>query len=150
MPENRNEAYERDMLKYYIRRALIVALIIAVVVIVISIAFKRFKLYSNAHLALREAKNIKITLEMVDTEYYSIGTNIYDETGNGNIKSGALAYVKKMQQDPKGLIKLTGYDSKERKITGFEYELDDYIIRYQVDEDGESWHVFQVKELIDY
>ena len=150
MSGNRNEKYERDMLRYYIRRALIVAVILIAVILVISFAFKRFKLYSNAHLALREAKNIKISLETVDTEYYALGSNIYDETGNGNIKAGAMAYVKKVQSDPDGIIKLTGYDSKNRKITGFEYELDEYIVRYQIDDNGESWHVYQIKSLLDY
>ena len=150
MPENNGITREQALRKMFIRRVIVVALILTAIIIAITIAFNQFKLYSNARLALREAKNVKMTLEMVDLEYYGAGINIYDESAEGNIREGALAYVKKMQGNPEGTIKLTGYDSKKRKITGFEYELKDFIVRYTSNEDGDCWQVCQIKELLTY
>ena len=47
-------------------------------------------------------------------------------------------------------MKLTGYDSQMRKITGFEYETEKYIVRFSRNADGDKWQIFQIKELLDY
>ena len=150
MPENNGITREEALRKIFIRRVIVVALIIIAVVTVITISFRQFKIFSDARLALREAKNIKMTLEMADMELYSAGLCIYDETAEGNLRKGARAYVDKLQGDPEGTIKLTGYDSGKHKITGFEYELEKYIVRYSYTEDGDTWQVCQIKELLTY
>ena len=150
MPENNGISRDEALRKMFIRRVIVVALFITVIIIAITIAFKQFKLYSDARIALREAKNIKITLEMADMELYGAGLSIYDETAEGNLRNGAVAFVNKMQGELKGSFKLTGYDSSKHKITGLEYELEKYIVRYSYNEDGDTWQVFQVKELITY
>ncbi len=141
---------EQDRRRAFIRRVIIIGIILIGLVVFSILAFRSFKLYSDARLTLREAKNIKMTLDVADLEYYSVGLNIYDETAEGNIRKGALAYVNKIQGDPEGIIRLTGYDSQKRKITGFEYETEKYIIRYSHTSDGDSWQVYQIKELLNY
>ncbi len=141
---------EQDKRHAFIRRVLIIGIVLIGLVVFSILAFRSFKLYSDARLTLREAKNIKMTLEVADLEYYSAGLNIYDETAEGNIRKGALAYVNKIQGNPEGIIRLTGYDSQKRKITGFEYETEKYIIRYSHTSDGDSWQVYQIKELLNY
>ena len=141
---------QQDERRNMLRRILIFVVVICVLIIVATFIFNRFKVYSEARLALRETKNIKITLEIADLEYYSLGLNIYDETADGNIRVNAREYVNRMQGELEGIIRLTGYDSTRRKITGLEYELTDYIVRYTWTEDGEVWQVCQIKELLNY
>ncbi|MBR5177850.1 MAG: hypothetical protein IKW90_03485 [Lachnospiraceae bacterium] len=150
MPENNGISREEALRKMFIRRVLLIALFIIIAVSVISIAFNQFKIYSDARLALREAKNIKMTLEMADLELYSAGISIFDETSEGNLRKSTLSYVNKMQGETKGEIKLTGYDTAKHKITGFEYELEKYIVRYKSSDDDDSWQVFRIKELLTY
>jgi len=150
MPENNGISREEALRKMFIRRVIVVALIIAAVIIAITIVFRQFKLYSDARIALREAKNIKISLEVADMELYGAGLSIYDETAEGNLRKGAVVYVNKMQGELQGTFKLTGYDSGRHKITGFEYELEKFIVRYKYNEDGDTWQVFQIKELLTY
>ena len=150
MPENNGISREEALRKMFIRRVLLIALFIIIAVSVISIAFNQFKIYSDARLALREAKNIKMTLEMADLELYSAGISIFDETSEGNLRKSTLSYVNKMQGETKGEIKLTGYDTAKHKITGFEYELEKYIVRFKSSDDDDSWQVFRIKELLTY
>ena len=141
-PSNQNAARRAS-----IRRMIITIMVITVCLIVGFLIFDRLRSYSDARLVLREAKNIKMTLEMADLEYSGLGASIYDENAEGNIRSGALQYVKKIQGEVEGRIFLTGYDSVKKKITGFEYETEKYIVRYEHPSDGESWKIFQIKEL---
>ena len=142
----RQQDERRNMLK----RIFLYIAIICAFVIVAFFAFNQFKTYSKARLSLREAKNIKMTLEIADLEYYSVGLNIYDETADGNLRQGAKEYLNRMQDDLEGIVRLTGYDSTKRKITGLEYETADYIVRYTSTDDGENWQVCQIKELLSY
>ena len=145
-----NESLQRDIRRALFRRIMIYIGVISAVVIVFAFAFHQFKIYSNARLALREAKNIKMSLEMVDTEYYAANLSIYDNTADGNLRKGARDYVNRIQGDIKGDIKLTGYDVVNRLITGLEYETEDYIVRFKRSGDDESWQVCLIKELLSY
>ena len=87
---------------------------------------------------------------MINTEYYAIGISIYDDTAEGNIRKGAYDYVKKIQGELKGEMKLTGYDSANRIITGIEYETENYIVRYSKNGKEETWRVSLIKELLSY
>ncbi|MBO4921644.1 MAG: hypothetical protein J5372_06990 [Lachnospiraceae bacterium] len=142
--------FEQDKRRAIIRRVVIITVVIIGLVILTIFTFRSFKLYSEARIALREAKNIKMTLEVADLEYYGVGLSIFDDTAEGNIRKGAQDYVNKIQNNPEGFIKLTGYDSQLRKITGFEYETEKYIVRFSHNADGDKWQIFQIKELLDY
>ncbi len=141
---------EQDKKGALIRRICILVIAIIGIIVISILAFRSFKLYSEARRALREAKNIKMALEIADLEYYSVDMSIYDETADGNLRKGARDYVDRIQDNPEGFIRLTGYDSKQRKITGLEYELEKYIVRYTFIDDDEGWRVFQIKEIFDY
>jgi hypothetical protein len=145
-----NESLQKDIRRALIRRIMIYIGVILVIIIAFTFAFRQFKIYSDARLALREAKNIKMSLEMINTEYYAIGISIYDDTAEGNIRKGACDYVKKIQGELKGEMKLTGYDSANRIITGIEYETENYIVRYSKNGKEETWRVSLIKELLSY
>ena len=145
-----NESLRRDIRKAFIRRILTYIAVIIILVIVVSVVFRQFHIYSNARLALREAKNVKMSLEMINLEYYAAGISIYDDTAEGNLKKGAKAYVEKIQGNIDGLIRLTGYDSAKRLITGLEYETNEYIVRFTRHNEEETWTVSLIKELLKY
>ena len=150
MTAEENEILQRDIRRALIRRIVTYILIILALVIAFVYAFRQFKIYSNARLALREAKNIKMSLEMINTEYYAVGLTIYDDTADGNLRKGARDYVYKIQGDINGEIKLTGYDSKNRIITGLEYETEEYIVRFSRTGENEKWQVCLIKEILSY
>ncbi len=150
MTAEENEILQRDIRKALFRRIMLYIIVIAALVVVAVFVFRQFKIYSNARLKLREAKNIKITLEMLNTEYYAAGVSIYDEKADGNLRKGALTYVERIQGELKGSVKLTGYNSSKRQITGLEYETEDYIVRYSVTGDSDVWQVCLIKELLSY
>ena len=141
---------EQDKRRALIRRVIIITVVIIGLLIFSFLTFRSFKIYSEARIALREAKNIKMSLEVADLEYYSVGINIYDETAEGNIRKGAFDYVNKIQGNPDGFMRLTGYDTQTRKITGFEFETEKYIVRFSHNSEGDKWQIFQIKELLDY
>lgn len=141
---------EQDKRRAIIRNVIIITVAIIGLLILAYLAFRSFKTYSEARIALREAKNIKMTLEVANLEYYSVGASVFDETSEGNIRKGARDYVDRVQNNPEGLYRLTGYDSELRKITGFEFENEKYIVRYSHTSDGDKWQIFQIKELLDY
>ena len=150
MTASDNESLRKDIRRAFIRRVLTYAGIILALVIAFTIAFRQFKIYSNARLALREAKNIKLSLEMVNTEYYALGLSIYDDTAEGNIRKGALAHVEKLQGSLNGSVKLVGYDTSKRLITSLEYENEDYIVRYDRNGEDDVWQVCLIKEILKY
>ena len=150
MTATENKSLQRDIRRALFRRIMVYAGVILAIVLVFTIAFRQFKIYSNARLALREAKNIKMSLEMVNMEYYALDISIYDDTADGNLRKGAYDYVRKTQGDFKGEIRLVGYDSTNRRITGLEYETEDYIVRYSHIGEEDKWQVCQIKELLTY
>ncbi|MBR4341619.1 MAG: hypothetical protein IKP88_02725 [Lachnospiraceae bacterium] len=150
MSATENESLQRDIRRAFFRRIMIYIGVILAIAVIAVIAFRQFNTYSNARLKLREAKNIKISLEMVNTEYYALGLSIYDDTAEGNIRKGAYTHVEKLQGTIEGTVRLTGYDSKNRQITGLEYETEDYIVRYSRDGEEGKWVVCMIKELLTY
>lgn len=150
MTENVQDKIQRDLRKNLRIRIIIYVLILAALVAACYLIFNVFRTNSNARIALREAKNIKISLEMADMELSATGLTIYDETADGNVRKGALSFVNRMQGNPEGRIRLNGYDSSKRKITGYEYEIGDYIVRYKLTSDGDSWGVYMIKEVTIY
>ena len=145
-----NETLQRDKQRAFFRRIMIYIGVIIAIIVIGAFLFHQFKVYSNARLRLREAKNIKISLEMIDTEYYAFGLSVYDDTADRNIRNGVCDHVEKLQGKLEGTIKLTGYDLTNRQITGFEYETEDYIVRYEKNDIENIWTVCLIKELLKY
>ena len=150
MTEPGQDKIQKDLRRNLKIRIGIYILVLAALAVVGYLVFSIFRTNSNARMVLREAKNIKLTLEMADMELSATGLTIYDETADGNLRKGALAFVNKMQGNPEGRIRLSGYDSSKRKITAFEYESEDYIVRYTLTPDGDSWGVYMIKEVSVY
>ncbi len=150
MTQSDSISLQKDIRRAFIRRVLAYIGIILAIITVFTIAFRQFKIYSNARLALREAKNLKLSLETVNLEYYGIGLSIYDDSAEGNIRKGVLTHVEKLQGSINGSVKITGYDSSKRTINSFEYENDNYIVRFTRNGEKDVWQVCLIKELLTY
>jgi hypothetical protein len=121
-----------------IRNILFVVLIILVIGAPI---FFYFNVDSKARSALREAKNVKMALEMVDIEYYSQSSSIYDGTKADGLREGVVEKVYKLlEQD--GEIVLQSYSQKKREIKALTYTNSHYEVYYYYDEqEGDQWRV---------
>lgn len=166
MPEENNKySLEENSTRLMIRRILLFLVVIAALFIIGYMLFNRFSNLSDAHQALREAKNIKMSLEMIDHEYYAAGMSIYDENAKGNIRRSAYDYVLRLQGNVSGDIRISGYNTETRTITCLEYEINDFIVRYKLVQDDEendendekdknetgmSWQVFKIDEILSY
>ena len=150
MTDAENDALQKDIRRALIRRIIIIIVVILALVVIAAFAFHQFKIYSNARLKLREAKNVKVSLEMIDTEYYAVGTSIYDDTAQGNIRKGASSHMERLLGELEGSVKLTGYDLKKRQIVGLEYQTNDYLVRYTRVGDEEKWEICLIKEILTY
>jgi hypothetical protein len=131
---------------HQIKIILLVALIVAVVGMPI---FAYFKVKSGAHIALREGKNIKLTMQMLDIEYYGKNQCIYDASSRNGLRDGAEEQIQKMLEHD-GEVVLHGYDRKERTIRAFTYRNDNYEVIYSYDEDaGDQWQIYYCLKVID-
>ena len=97
---------EENSTRLMIRRIFIYIVVIIICLIIGYFIFKQFRDMSDARMALREAKNIFMSLEMVDMEYYGLGLTIYDEKAAGSIRSGAAEKARRLQGDVKGEIRI--------------------------------------------
>jgi hypothetical protein len=131
---------------HIIKRILIVAVILIIVCIPI---FAYFRISSSAHIALREAKNVKLTMEMLDIEYYGQGSSVYDGDRKNGLKKGVEDEIWNMLEHG-GDVVLQSYNKKKRKITGFTYANQHYQVIYNYDdENGDSWQVRYFINIID-
>ena len=166
MPEENNKySLEENSTRLMIRRILLFLVVIVAGFIIGYFVFNKFNDLSDAHQVLREAKNIKMSLEMIDREYYAAGFSIYDENAKGNIRRTAYDYVLRLQGNVSGDIRLSGYNTETRTITCLEYEAGDFIARYKLDQGDEktdeededsknktgySWKVYKIDEILGY
>ena len=61
-------------------------LILLLVIGIASLVGLFFVWRSEAHLALREGKNVWAALHMIGVEYYGLGNDIYDESTESGLK----------------------------------------------------------------
>jgi hypothetical protein len=98
---------------------------------------------------LREAKNVKLTMEMLDIEYYGQGSSVYDGDRKNGLKKGVEDEIWNMLEHD-GDVVLQSYNKKKRKITGFTYANQHYQVIYNYDdENGDSWQVRYFINIID-
>lgn len=100
-----------------------------------------FRINSNAHVALREGKNVKLTLHMVDIEYYGAGKSIFDSTKQDGLREGVARKIEDILGH-KGTVVIQRYDVKSRVVLAFVYTTDHYQVTYRYDEKkGDTWRV---------
>ena len=116
-------------------------LLITLGVLIIGAAvFFAFRIRTNARLALREAKNIYISLSTTEIEYYAQEKSIYDPTKIDGLSDGVKERVRSIM-DPEGTYSLASFDTTKHRIRVMHYRKGNYYITYSGDGDVNNWEV---------
>ena len=131
------EDYRRSKIKRYVRAALIILFVLFLSVP----CFLYFKIQTGSHLALREAKNVKLAFELLSVEYYAEGKSVYSPRHRDGIEDEVKERVLETTEN-KGNIRILSYDKNRRTVMAFVYETDNYQVTYYMDENkAEHWTV---------
>lgn len=132
---------EKDYKRARIRRFVYIAVTIIVVLILSLPLFTYFKIQTGSHLALREAKNIKLAFELLSVEYYADNKSVYNPRSVNGIDDNIKERVLETTEE-KGDIRILSYNKNKRAVEAFVYETDKYQVTYRIDENGEEhWTV---------
>lgn len=137
LEEKRIKEYKK-LQRYKVQSVLGICLVL---LIAGAFIFTYFHITTQARLTLREAKNVRLALDMLDVEYYGRNSSVYDPEKRDGLNDG----VSKRLYDicgQSGKTELLSYDQKNHKTTCMIYETEHYRVFYQQDEAGkDSWKV---------
>ncbi|MGN0151312.1 MAG: hypothetical protein ACI39Q_02455 [Wujia sp.] len=132
------------------KRIKIFLLVAGLLLLVGTPVFLYFRLSTEGRLALRQAKNVKLQLEMIDIEYYALGKSVYDVSGNHGLSDGVLERVRSFMENSCE-VSITSYSRSTRTVLGFIYTNDKYQVIYSYDEEkGDCWQVNYILKLKEY
>lgn len=131
---------KEDRSRNFIRKFGKVILIAVICLIVGGAVFLYFKIKTEAHDALREAKNVRMALVSADIEMYGIGKTVFDPFESDGLMEGAKAKAEKIYM-PDGVYKVTSYDYDDHEITGMTYRNGHYVVTYMKKGDNTTWDV---------
>jgi hypothetical protein len=132
---------ELERIRERIRIIKVIGIVVLILIVIGIPAFTYFRITSNAHIALREAKNVKLTIQMLDIEYYGQGSSIYDASRASGLKKSAENEIWQMLEHD-GEVVLQSYDYESHTIYAFTYTNDHYQVVYNMDkENGDTWQV---------
>lgn len=114
-----------DWLRRYVIELVLVALVIAFVITTTIITI-------GARSAFREAKDVRMALKFVGTQYYGANSCIYDPSKITGLADGAAEDVAAVSTR-KGKVYLFAWDEKENEPLRFEYRKGLYTVTYIAD-----------------
>lgn len=144
------ESQEKELRR--IQRKRIQRIIIASITILVfgAMAFTYFHITTEARLSLREGKNVKLALDMLDIEYFGKNKSVYNPNRSDGMESGVEQQVYDIVGQT-GEIEILSYDRTERKILYMLYEDDNYRVIYKYDTtNGDQWKVDYLVTIFDY
>lgn len=142
-----DQKYTKKQQLKRIRNIVLVLLLILVIGIPV---FGYINLRTQGQLAFREAKNVKIHLQMLDIEQYSQAGSIYSTSSKNGLAPGVEIKIKEFLENDCE-VSVTSYDKTKRAVTGFVYKRGKYQVEYYYDkEKGDVWKVKYVFDLVDY
>lgn len=109
--------------------------LLVVILLLLSIpVFLLVRFHTDARLVFREAKNVKLALQMYEIDAYANNRSIFDSRRKDGMREG-------MQQDIRNYLDLqdcnvtvTAYDNKTHEVLGFIYERKHFQIVYEYTE----------------
>ena len=117
-----------------------VILIVLGVLIICMTVFMFFKIQYDANSALRNAKDVRLSLRSADIEMYAVGETIFNPDKKNGLEDGVKDKVE-MLVDPKGKYSITSYDSKHHELTGMTYRQGNYVVYFTKNGDEVTWDV---------
>ncbi len=131
------------------KRIKIAILIVLIVVAVFVILFNYFRIMHGGRTAFKEAKNVKLALNMLDIEYYAKGKSVYEPGKRHGLSKESLERIREILEND-GVIEITSYDSELKLVTGFTYQIDNYKVTYQYEDGEDKWDVDYLINLFNY
>lgn len=129
-----------DWIRRYIIELVIIALVLAFIITSTVIT-------SGARRAFREAKDVRMALKFVGTQYYGENSSIYDPSKPTGLKDGAAEDIADISTR-KGQVSLYAWDDKSNEPLMFEYRKGSYTVIYvadtytgKTDEEGKVNHM---------
>ena len=112
--------------------------------------FAYFDVTAKGRFALREAKNVKLHIQMQDVEMYVTQGSVYDSTKQSGLSDGTYEKLKVFMEKDFDL-RITAYNKKLRQVMGFVYTTGNYQVVYTYDtEKGDTWKVNYILNIFDY
>ena len=87
---------------------------------------------TQARHVFREAKDVRMALKFVGTQYYGEDSSIYDPSKTTGLRDGAAEDIEEVSTR-KGQVYLYAWDSKENEPLMFEYRKGAYTVIYIAD-----------------
>ncbi len=142
MVNNTAQGYERKIA--WIKRILL----LIVLFFVIGVVMTFFKVSTEAHQVLREAKNVRVCMRLLAIESYGLGNSIYDPTRKNGLAEGVAEEIAELSKE-EGEVTLTAWNEEENLPKQFSYQKGNYIAYYDSEGDKyKTWDIYiQIKLL---
>lgn len=140
---------DKEYKKIRIRKIRIAIIIVIVVAAIFVVLFNYFKIMRGGRTAFKEAKNVKLALNMLDIEYYAKGKSVFEPGKRHGLSKESLERIQGILEND-GVIEITSYDSDLKMVTGFTYQIDHYKVTYQYDDGLDKWNVDYFINLFNY
>ncbi|HBZ03464.1 MAG TPA: hypothetical protein DEO83_06610 [Lachnospiraceae bacterium] len=125
-------------------------ILVTVVILIVGLSVFLFvRLRIGAKDALRDAKNVRMSLRSADIEMYAAGKSVYNPGRKNGIEAGAKERAEQIYT-PTGDYRITSYDTKKHEITGFMYEVDNFVVTFSKHDEAISWDVDYILRVYSY
>ena len=131
---------EQEQSKFNIGKILKVILIVVGILIICTAVFAFFKIMIDAKAALRDAKNVQMSLESADIEMYGKGKSIYDPTKKNGIADGVRGIAEQIYAT-EGSYTITNYDTSKHEMTGMTFRRGRYVVYYSKKGEKLTWDI---------
>ncbi len=102
---------------------------------------------SEAHLALRQARNVWTALHLTSIEYYGLGQDIYDDRTASGLKEEVEEQVRDVSEC-EGSIVVLGSDKDHLEPTRMLYREGNYLVYFYLDENEDrQWQVYRAQSM---
>lgn len=136
---------------YLIRRIWKIIIIIILVLIIGTVGGWYIQTQSSARLALAEAKNVQLAVNLMSSSAYASNVNMYDAASASGISE---EYIEQIRQfaDVDGTLYITDWNRDYNEMEAFHYVTGKYTVYYTYDfEDAQaSWRVDYSMPMIGY
>ena len=129
-----------DRSRITIAGVLKILLIVALILFVGITIFIVNKIRIDADSALRNAKNVRMSLRSADIEMYAAGKSIYNPSKKNGLEDGVKTKVEQYAET-KGSYCITSYDTKAPELTGMTYRQGSYVVYFSKDGENITWDV---------
>lgn len=142
----------RSALRKLLKSNKIKVLLLILLLLLLSIPVVMYiRFATQTRLVLREAKNVRLALQMYDIEAYAHNSTIFDGSRNDGMKDGLQQKIKEYLELDDCHITLTAYDGKEHKVLGFIYERKHFQIIYEYNKKtGDSYQFNYILKIKTY